>query len=108
MQGWGDRGGHNRDSANLDYALRDTLVSHVAQTEQSSTRTFEASATDVVGKVCGEYIQHTRQLERCKRFPSCSDRLTLVDYDQKAQNSCSSSFKDLLAVGRGCAVVRWV
>jgi hypothetical protein len=32
-----DRGGHNRDSANLDYALRDTLVSHVAQTEASAT-----------------------------------------------------------------------
>lgn len=72
------------DSAKLDYALRDTLVSHVAQTEQSSARMFEGSATDVVGKVRGEYIQHTRQLERCKRFCSRSDQFPSVDYDQKA------------------------
>src|SRR5277367_5026226 len=57
---------------------------------------------NVVGKVRGEYIRHTRQLERCRRFCSRSDRLPSV------QNSCSSSFKGLLAVDRGCAVVRWV
>src|SRR5579859_4749295 len=50
--------------------------------------------------VGGEYIQHTRQLERCRRFCSRSDRLPLVDYDQKAQNSGSSSFKGLLVVDR--------
>jgi hypothetical protein len=38
-------------------------------------------------------------------FCSRSDRFPSVGYDQKAQ---ASSFKDLLAVDRGYAVVRWV